>query len=54
MAESKVQRVARQGTARPSIGTCQCGGELVRTRVVLKHPRMIKTCEKCGATQPRV
>jgi hypothetical protein len=48
MAESKVQKVARQGTARKSVGTCQCGGELVWAQVVMTRPRMMKVCEKCG------
>ncbi len=49
MAESKVQKVARQGAARKSVGTCQCGGELIWSQVVLTRPRMMKVCEKCGA-----
>jgi hypothetical protein len=48
MAESKVQKVARQGAARKSVGTCQCGGELVWAQVILTRPRMMKVCEKCG------
>jgi len=53
MAESKVQKVARQGAARKSIGTCKCGGELVWARVVFRRPRMLKVCEKCGAAETR-
>jgi hypothetical protein len=49
MAESKVQKVARQGAVRKSIGTCQCGGELIWAQVVTARPRMMKICEKCGA-----
>ena len=49
MAESKVQKVARQNAARQSIGTCQCGGELIWAQVVMTRPRMMKVCEKCGA-----
>jgi hypothetical protein len=49
MAESKVQKVARQGTVRRSIGTCQFGGELIWAQVVMTRPRMMKVCEKCGA-----
>ena len=49
MAESKVQKVARQSVARQSIGTCQCGGELIWAQVVMTRPRMMKVCEKCGA-----
>ena len=49
MAESKVQKVARQGTARKSVGACQCGGELIWAQVVLTRPRMLKVCEKCGS-----
>jgi hypothetical protein len=49
MAESKVQKVARQGAARQSIGTCQCGGELIWAQVFMPRPRMMKVCEKCGA-----
>ncbi len=49
MAESKVQKVARQGAARKSIGTCQCGGELIWAQVVLTRARMMRVCEKCGA-----
>jgi len=48
MAESKVQKVARQGAARKSVGTCQCGGELIWSQVILSRPRMMKVCEKCG------
>jgi len=51
MAESKVQKVARQGAVRVSIGHCACGGELVWTRVINPRPRMMKVCEKCGAAQ---
>ena len=46
--ESKVQKVARQAAVRQSIGACKCGGELIWARVILTHPRMMKTCEKCG------
>ena len=53
MAESKVQKVARQGAARKSIGTCQCGGELIWAQVILTRPRMMKICEKCGASQEK-
>ena len=49
MAESKVQKVARQGAARKSIGNCQCGGELIWAQVIMTRPRMMKVCEKCGA-----
>ena len=49
MAESKVQKVARQGAGRKSIGNCQCGGELIWAQVVMPRPRMMKVCEKCGA-----
>ena len=49
MAESKVQKVARQSAGRQSIGTCQCGGELIWAQVVMTRPRMMKVCEKCGA-----
>ena len=51
MAESKVQKVARQGAARKrmSIGNCQCGGELTWAQVIMTRPRMMKVCEKCGA-----
>ena len=49
MAESKVQKVARQNAARQSIGTCQCGGELIWAQVVMTRSRMMKVCEKCGA-----
>jgi hypothetical protein len=54
VAESKVQKVARQGVARKSIGSCKCGGELVWARIVVKHPQMMKVCEKCGVAQSRV
>jgi hypothetical protein len=53
MAESKVQKVARQGAARKSIGTCQCGGELIWAQVILTRPRMMKVCEKCGSAQEK-
>ena len=53
MAESKVQKVARQGAARKSVGTCQCGGELIWAQVVMTRPRMMKVCEKCGAFQEK-
>ena len=53
MAESKVQKVARQGAARKSVGTCQCGGELVWAQVVMTRPRMMKVCEKCGSMQEK-
>jgi hypothetical protein len=49
MAESKVQKVARQSMARKSIGNCQCGGELIWAQVVMTRPRMMKVCEKCGS-----
>jgi hypothetical protein len=49
MAESKVQKVARQGAVRKSVGTCQCGGELIWAQVMMTRPRMLKVCEKCGA-----
>jgi len=49
MAESKVQKVARQGAARKAIGNCQCGGELIWAQVIMTRPRMMKVCEKCGA-----
>jgi len=49
MAESKVQKVARQGAARKSIGNCQCGGELTWAQVIMTRPRMMKVCEKCGS-----
>jgi hypothetical protein len=48
MAESKVQKVARHSAARKSIGTCQCGGELIWAQVIMSRPRMMKVCEKCG------
>ena len=53
MAESKVQKVARCGATRTSIGTCPCGGELIWAQVVLPRLRMMKVCEKCAAMQPR-
>ena len=53
MAESKVQKVARQGAVRKSVGTCQCGGELVWAQVVMTRPRMMKVCEKCGSMQEK-
>jgi len=53
MAESKVQKVARQGAARKSVGTCQCGGEQVWAQVVMTRPRMMKVCEKCGSMQEK-
>lgn len=53
MAESKVQKVARQGTVRKSIGNCQCGGELIWAQVIMTRPRMMKICEKCGAAQEK-
>jgi len=34
---------------RKSIGTCQCGGELVGHKLVMARPRMLKVCEKCGS-----
>ena len=54
MAESKVQKVARQGAARKSIGTCQCGGELIWAQVIMSRPRMMKVCEKCGTFHEKV
>jgi hypothetical protein len=54
VAESKVQKVARQGAVRKSIGTCACGGELVWAQVIVKRPQMMKVCEKCGVAQSRV
>ena len=53
MAESKVQKVARQGAVRRSIGNCQCGGELIWAQVMMTRPRMLKVCEKCGAFQEK-
>ena len=53
MAESKVQKVARQTTARKSIGNCQCGGELIWAQVIMTRPRMMKVCEKCGSCTHR-
>ena len=53
MAESKVQKVARQGAVRKSIGNCQCGGELIWAQVIMTRPRMMKVCEKCGAAQEK-
>ena len=53
MAESKVQKVARRGATRTSIGTCPCGGELIWAQVVLPRPRMMKVCEKGAAMQLR-
>jgi hypothetical protein len=53
MAESKVQKVARQGAVRKSIGNCQCGGELIWAQVIMTRPRMMKICEKCGASQEK-
>jgi hypothetical protein len=53
MAESKVQKVARQGAARKSVGTCQCGGELIWAQVIMTRPRMMKVCEKCGSFQEK-
>ncbi len=53
MAESKVQKVARQSAVRKSIGTCQCGGELIWAQVILTRPRMMKICEKCGTSQEK-
>ncbi len=52
MAESKVQKVARQATARLTLGTCACGGDLVWARVILRRPRMRKVCGRCGAVAP--
>ena len=49
MAESKVQKVARQTAARKSVGNCQCGGELIWAQVIMTRPRMMKVCEKCGS-----
>jgi hypothetical protein len=53
LAESKVQKVARQGTVRRSVGICQCGGELIWAQVMMTRPRMLKVCEKCGAFQEK-
>lgn len=53
MAESKVQKVARQSAVRKSFGTCQCGGQLIWAQVIMARPRMMKICEKCGAFQEK-
>ncbi len=52
MAESKVQKVARQAAARLTVGTCACGGELVWAQVIQRRPRMRKVCERCGTVAP--
>ena len=51
MAESKVQKVARQGAVKESLGVCACGGNLVWVRLAASKARMVKMCEKCGSTQ---
>ncbi len=50
MAESKVQKVARQGAVQQSLGVCACGGKLTWVRLAASKARMVKMCEKCGAT----
>lgn len=51
MVESKVQKVARQSAAQESLGACACGGKLMWVRLAASKARMVKMCEKCGATQ---
>ena len=51
MAESTVQKGARRGATRTSIGTCPCGGELIWVKLILRRPRIRKVCEQCGAIQ---
>lgn len=53
MAESKVQKVARQGAVKQTVGTCSCGGTLIWARVMIGRGRMMKLCEKCGAMIPK-
>lgn len=53
IAESKAQKVARQGALRQAVGTCECGGQLIWTQVILRPPRMMTVCERCGAQVPR-
>ncbi|MBI5167133.1 MAG: hypothetical protein HY998_05260 [candidate division NC10 bacterium] len=36
-----------------SVGNCQCGGELVWSRVYMRRARMMKVCEKCGTMYPK-
>ncbi len=52
MAESKVQKVARQAAARLTVGTCACGGDLQWAQVIQRRPRMRKVCARCGAVAP--
>ncbi len=49
MAESKVQKVARQAARHTNVGTCTCGGDLVWAQVIQRRPRMRKVCSRCGA-----
>ncbi len=46
--ESKVQKVARQSAIQKSIGQCPCGGELIWAQVIVRRPRMMRVCERCG------
>jgi hypothetical protein len=52
MAESKVQKVARQGAVQQSLGACACGGKLTWVRLAASKARMVKMCDKCGTMQP--
>jgi len=53
VAESKVQKVARQGGAHAVVGTCACGGQLTWAKLVLNRTRMVKVCVSCGATEEK-
>lgn len=49
MAESKVQKVARQGAAQQTTAQCACGGPMVWAKLATNRSRMVLVCQRCGA-----
>ena len=49
MAESKVQKVARQGAAAKEEVQCTCGGPMLWSKLATKGSKMVLVCQRCGA-----
>ncbi len=54
--EVKTAKLASRGkfSASKAAGTCTCGGDLVWSMVFNPRGRMMRVCEKCGASLPKV
>jgi hypothetical protein len=49
MAESKVQKVARQGAVAKEAVQCTCGGTMIWSKLGTKGSKMVLVCQRCGA-----